>query len=236
MIKTCILSGATSGIGLSLAKLMLDKGFRVYGLSATKNNWEAAKEAVYHNINFVLYTVDVSNEEAVKSFIDQVIKTDQRIDLLINNAGYIDQGYLLEDIPTEEFQKNIDINLYGVYYMCKYAIPHMKSPEKKIINVSSNAGRFGCPKIAAYSAAKFAVVGLTQAMTKENAEHGLEFYCICPGGTNTPMREKIFNDANQQQSPDFVADRIAAVISGDLVAENGSSITIRHNEVSIAKI
>jgi NAD(P)-dependent dehydrogenase (short-subunit alcohol dehydrogenase family) len=109
----------------------------------------------------------------------------------------------------------------------------MQAPEKTIINISSNAGKRAVPSIAAYSAAKFAVVALNQAMAKENLDNGLKCVCVCPGGTNTPMREKIFQDAAKQQSADFVAETIEEIISGKIETETGCDVIIRHGEVTV---
>lgn len=229
--KVCIISGVSSGIGLALCKQVLDKDYTVYGISLTENNWPSLERYIDGSCSLHLSTCDVSKELEVKSFIDYVIAEEGQIDLLINNAGYIDEGFKLEEISTEEFTKNIEINLYSIYFMCKYAIPYMKSYDKCIINISSNAGKRAVPTIAAYSAAKFGVVALTQSIAKENEDNGLRCYCACPGGTNTPMREKIFGDACNQQSPEFVAEETLKLLKGDI--KSGSDVVIRHGKVEI---
>ena len=232
-MKIAVITGATSGIGLALTTLLLDKGYKVYAWSLTENGWDHTRETSNHHSNLVLQLCNVSDEQAVQQNIEQVIEAEGTIDLFINSAGYIDSGYKLEDISTEEFKKNIDINLYGVYYTCKYAIPHMKSEGKQIVNISSNAGKRAVPSIAAYSAAKFGVVALSQSIAKENEENGLKCFTVCPGGTNTRMREKIFGDAAKQQSADFVAEEIWKAINGDSHIDSGGDMIIRYQKVEI---
>lgn len=232
--KVCILSGVSSGIGLSFCKQLLEEGYTVHGLSLTENNWPNVKAVIGDHDNLRLHLCDVSDEASVQKLIQEVIDKEGQIDLLVNNAGYIDSGFKLEEISTEEFKKNIDVNLYSVYFMCKYAIPYMKSPGKCIINISSNAGKRAVPTIAAYSAAKFGVVALSQSIAKENLGNGLVCYCVCPGGTNTPMREKIFGDAEKQQSPDFVVQESLKLLNSDV--PSGSDIIIRHHKVQVNEV
>lgn len=226
-----MISGVSSGIGLELAQLALNENFEVYGVSLTENNWLSVRQLLGNPSSLHLYTCDVSNYDKVKAFIGTVVEGEGKIDLLINNAGYIDSGYRLEELPNEEFERNIAVNLNSVFYMCKEALPYMKDQEALIINVSSNAGKRAVPKIAAYSAAKFGVVALSQSIAKENLETGPICYCVCPGGTNTPMRQKIFGDADQQQSATFVAEQIFKLLDTDI--PSGSDIVVRHSKVAV---
>lgn len=233
MARVCILSGASSGIGLSLAKILLEKDYKIYGLSLSQTNWPAANSFTNNHPNFILRKIDVSNENEVKGLVDDVLSIEGKIDLLINNAGYIDQGGRIENISSQTFLRNFEVNTFSVFYMCKYAIPFMQSKDKIIINISSNAGKRAVPQIASYSASKFAVLGLSQSIAKENLDNGLKVICICPGGTNTPMRQKIFHDADQQQSADFVAQKIGAIIGGEIDTETGCDVVIRYGQVTV---
>ena len=116
----------------------------------------------------------------------------------------------------------------------KKIIPIMKKQnEGTIINISSMAGKRGVPNLAIYSASKFAVIGLTQAIAKELKDTGVYCISVCPGGMNTGMREKVFGaeDAKKQQNPKFVANVVKDILLGRIKVPNGGDIVIRHGEI-----
>jgi NAD(P)-dependent dehydrogenase (short-subunit alcohol dehydrogenase family) len=119
--------------------------------------------------------------------------------------------------------------------MCKYAIPFMKKQARALImNISSMAGTRAVPRLAAYSAAKFGVLALSQAVAKENAGTGLRCITVCPGGMNTEMRCELFGaeDAERQQAPGFVAGIIADIAAGKTKISSGGHIIIRHSKIA----
>ncbi len=230
-----VITGATSGLGLSLAKLFLDKNYVTVGISCTKKHWPNAKQETKANPQFVLFETDVTNEAAVRRLFSNIIKKYGRIDVLINNAGYGGNLSVLDETSSKEFQKHIANNLYSIFLTCKYVIPiFQKQKSGWILNISSMAGKRAVPKLAAYSASKFGVLALSQSIAKENAESGFKCVTVCPGGMNTKMRSDLFGqeDANKQQSPDFVAGVISKIIDGEIKMESGGDIVIRHSQIT----
>jgi acetoacetyl-CoA reductase len=227
MAKIALVTGATKGIGLAISKQLLEEGYFVYGISISESGYLAVKEELTDDFKWL--SCDVSNLENVKESIAKI--THDQVDLIVNNAGYIDSGYRTEDLPVEELHKLFEINVYGTFYVIQELMSKVNLDSGVIINVSSNAGKRGVPKIAGYSSAKFAILGLTQSMAKENLDKGFRIYTLCPGGTNTQMREKIFGDAANYQSPDFVAEVVMSMVNGKIALESGDDVVVARGEV-----
>ena len=235
MKQVVIISGAASGLGLSLTKKFLEQSDKVYGITKTKKNWNQLKKEIPNLENLQLFQADISKENAVKKFISNVKKRSGRIDILINNAGYANRPTRTEKESLAEFQKNISSNLLSVFLMCKYSLPiFQRQKNGTIINISSMAGKRAVPLLSAYSASKSGVVALSQSIAKENSDNAFKCITVCPGGINTKMRAKLFGkeDAERQQSTDFVAEKIMEIVNGRISVESGGDIVIRHGKIT----
>lgn len=235
MNQIVLITGATAGLGLSLAVRFLEAGDRVYGVSRTKRNWASARKSTHHSKHFFLLQGDLTSEPGTKRIISKVLKREGRIDILINNAGYANCPVRTEKESVREFQKNFSNNLLTAFLTAKHSLPSFRKKKKGwIINISSMAGKRAVPRLAAYSASKFGVVALSQAIAKENLDIDLKCITVCPGGMNTTMRSKLFGleDAAKQQSPEFVADKIMEIIGGKIDVPTGGDIVIRHGQIT----
>lgn len=235
MNRIVVVTGASSGLGLSLSKLFIKEGDTVYGITRTKKSWTAAKKILPSSNNFHLHQSDLSIERNVQSLISKISRREKRIDILINNAGYANRRASVEKETLRELQRNLSANLITSFLMCKHALPLFKKQrEGWIINISSMAGKRAVPFLGAYSISKFAVVALTQSMAKENPDAGFKCVTVCPGGMNTGMRSKIFGtgDARRQQNPDYVAQKILEMVKGEIRVPSGGDISIRHGQVT----
>lgn len=234
MPRISVITGASRGLGLALAKQFTDSGDTVFGISRTKKYWSAAKKAVPSG-NFKLFCGDLTSEKKVKALIAGIHRRAGRIDILINNAGFWTPIANLEAVSLKEFREHLKQNLETVFLACKYALPLMKKqPRALIMNVSSMAGVRAVPRLAAYSAAKSGVIALSQVIAKENADMGLQCITVCPGGMNTDMRRGIFGaeDAQRQQTPEFVANIMHQIVEGKILVESGGHIIIRHSKIT----
>lgn len=234
MPRIIVITGASRGLGLALAKQFTDSGDMVFGISRTKKYWPAAKKAVPSK-NFQLLCKDMTSERKVKALLAGIHRRAGRIDILINNAGFWTPIANLEAVSLKEFREHLKQNLETVFLACKYALPLMKrQPLALIMNVSSMAGVRAVPRLAAYSAAKSGVIALSQAIAKENTDGGLECITVCPGGMNTDMRQGIFGaeDAQRQQMPEFVANIMHQIVEGKIIVESGGHIIIRHSKIT----
>ena len=236
MNQTVIITGASSGLGLSLAERFCKRGDTVYGVSLSQRNWKEAKRRIGTNARFFLSQIDAASETQIKSFVSKIVKAEKAVDILINNAGYANRPARVEEESLRELQKNISANLISTFLMCKYTLPILKKQKKGwIINIASYAGKRAVPLLGAYSASKFGVVALTQSIAKENLDTaGFKCVAICPGGINTKMREKLFGkeDAERQQSASFVTNKILEIIEGRIAVPSGGDVVIRHGQVT----
>ena len=234
MNRIIVITGASRGLGLALAKQFVDLGDTVFGISRTRKYWPVAKQAVPSD-HFKLLAGDITSEKTVKTLLAGIKRRAGRIDILINNVGYCAPLAPVEKISLKEFRKHFKQNLDTAFLMCKYAIPLMKKqPHALIMNISSMAGIRAVPRLVSYSAAKFGVLALSQAIAKENSETGLHCLTVCPGGMNTEMRRQLFGveDVVRQQTPEFVADIMVQIADVKISVLSGGHIIIRHSKIA----
>ena len=222
--KIVVLTGASSGIGYSLLNYFIKEGARVYGSS--RNERELTTESK-QECNFEL--LDLADELNVEKYVKTILQKESKIDILINNAGVAHNLALVEEIDSEMLNSVVRDNLLPTFNMMKYIIPIMKKNNSgTIINISSRAGRRAVPKLSAYTAAKFAVRGLTESVAKELQDTGIKCISISPAGVNTGMRAMVFGqeDAENQQDTSRINEVISRILSGSLKVSNGSDIVI----------
>ena len=234
--KVVVITGGGRGLGKELAKTLAKDGSRIIICSRNKTELSKVCHGISNkNASCEYFVVDVSDKKQVNKFIDDVVAKYRKIDVLINNAGYVHEWETIENTPEKEMEKCFEINVYPIFYFLKKVIPLMKRQnEGAIINISSMAGKRGVPNLTAYSASKFAVIGLTQAVAKEVNNTGIYCITVCPGGMNTRMREKVLGseDAKRQQDPKVVADVIKNILIGKIKVPHGGDISIRYGEIS----
>ena len=203
--KVAFITGGGTGIGEASALLFAKEGANVVITGRTESKLAAVqKEAEAQGTPIEYLVNDVSNEEDCRKAIDHVINKYGKIDIVFNNAGVLTGG-ITHETPTEVWESTFDINVKGIYFMSKYAIPHMIEQGKgNIINNSSIIGLRGFPGAAAYVASKGAVTQLTRAMAREYIGHGIRVNAICPGGIETPM---VTEDViGKSENPDAVEE------------------------------
>ena len=232
--KIVVLTGASSGIGYSLLNYFIKEGARVYGSS--RNERELTTESK-QECNFEL--LDLADELNVEKYVKTILQKENRIDILINNAGVAHNLALVEEINSEMLNSVVRDNLLPTFNMMKYTIPIMKKNNSgTIINISSRAGRRAVPKLSAYTAAKFAVRGLTESVAKELQDTGIKCISISPAGVNTGMRAMVFGqeDAENQQDTSRINEVISRILSGSLKVSNGSDIVIIKDKEPIIRV
>lgn len=234
MKRTVIITGASTGLGLALAKLFIEAGDTVYGTSRTKKNWKSAKHAIPSK-NFHLEQINGSDETQVKRFIGRVRHKAKKINILINNAGYVGALSKVQDLRFTDVERNMSDNFFTAFLMSKHILGHFwKENAGLILNISSMAGWRAVPRLSAYSASKFAMRALTEAIAKENDDTHIKCITICPGGMNTRMRAKVFGkrDAARQQSAEFVARKIFEIAQKKIKVKSGETVAIRHGKIT----
>lgn len=193
--KVAVITGGTSGIGLATAELFLKEGAKVIVIGRDPKKAKSLKKGLH------FMQGDVSKEEEVKKFIEAVYKKFKKIDIIYNNAG-IEYSGDVTGTSSEDWDRVLNINLKGVFYGCKYAIPYMKKNKNggSIINTASTAGLVGFDKLAAYCASKGGVVMLTKQMALDFAKNKICVNCVCLGAIDTPLLRNYINKSpNKKQ-------------------------------------
>jgi NAD(P)-dependent dehydrogenase (short-subunit alcohol dehydrogenase family) len=187
--KVWYVTGASKGLGLALVKLILNTGDKV---AATSRNSSAFDELLREYPDRLLpLTVDITSDQSVKQSIDQVIGEFGALDVVVNNAGYSLVGSM-EEMTDREFRETIDVNLFGTVNVIRAVMTHFRTQGSgHIINISSNAGYIGFANAASYNAAKFAVVGLSEALAEETKPFGIKVTVVAPGQFRTSFMDSL---------------------------------------------
>jgi NAD(P)-dependent dehydrogenase (short-subunit alcohol dehydrogenase family) len=183
-----LVTGAGGGIGREIARRLAREGMTV----AVLDRDGAAAQAVAVEIAGFGVTADVTSSDEVQRAVDAVLSRYEKIDVIVNNAGVAWMGPALE-MPLDALQSMLRVNVEGVFIVSRAVLPHMIARRAgSVVNLASWAGKTGNANFAGYSASKFAVVGLTQALAREMAPHGVRVNAICPGiVVDTAMRTAI---------------------------------------------
>jgi short-subunit dehydrogenase len=180
MKLVALVTGASSGIGKETAKLLIQKGVIVYGAARRVEKMSDLKD-----LGVKLLALDVTNEEAMVKGIEEILRSEGRIDILINNAGYGSFG-ALEDVPISEAKYQFEVNIFGLARLTQLVLPTMRKQHSgKIINISSIGGKLGEPHGVWYHATKYAVEGLSDSLRMELKQFGIKVVIIEPGSIIT---------------------------------------------------
>ncbi len=178
--NTILITGASSGIGKETARLLLQKGYTVYGSARRVNKMKDIEQ-----LGVKLLEMDVTDEASMTAGINKIIEQEGRIDVLVNNAGYGSYGSL-EDVPMTEAKYQFEVNVFGLARLTQLVLPYMRKQKSgRIINISSIGGKIGEPHGSWYHATKFAVEGLSDSLRMELKQFGIEVVVIQPGAIKT---------------------------------------------------
>lgn len=186
--KVALVTGGGRGIGGGIAKALATAGADVVIADMMMETaQETAAEIEKMGRRSAAIQVDVRSEDSVRAMIDSVVKGFGKLDIAANNAGVVSNGGI-EEVSEIDWDLNLDVNLKGVFLCCKHEVGVMrKNGFGRIINTSSIAGKIGFPGLTPYSASKFGVIGLTNALAKEVARDGITVNALCPGIVGTGM-------------------------------------------------
>jgi 3-oxoacyl-[acyl-carrier protein] reductase len=186
--KVALVTGAGKGIGRAVAIALAQEGVHVGLLARTESQLrEVAKEIEALGVKAAVVTADVANREAVEAAVAQVKTQLGPIDILINNAG-IGTFAKLVDMPPAEWEHIVQVNLMGTYYATRAVLPDMIARETgDIINIASTAGQRGAATTSAYSASKFAILGLTESLMQEVRKQNIRVSALTPSTVATEL-------------------------------------------------
>jgi meso-butanediol dehydrogenase/(S,S)-butanediol dehydrogenase/diacetyl reductase len=186
--KVALVTGAASGIGAATARRLASEGARLVlgdvneeGLSTIAKEIDATGDAVLTRVT------DVSDRAQVEALTDAAVERFGRLDIVFNNAGVGAYGKT-PDLDPEAWHRTIDVDLHSVFYGCRAAIPHLRAAGGgAIINTASISGLFGDYGLAAYNAAKGAVVNYTKTVAIDHARENIRVNAVCPGPIDTAL-------------------------------------------------
>jgi 2-dehydro-3-deoxy-L-rhamnonate dehydrogenase (NAD+) len=186
--RTAIITGGGSGIGLATATRFLASGASVEIWGRDRAKLDAALSLLRPSNRVWARAVDVADHAAVAKGVAEFLKQHGKLDILFNNAGVVQPSLSLADLSIEEWRRNFSVNLDGIFYACRAALPAMVAAHYgRIINTSSMAGKDGNAFQGAYSASKAGVIGLTKSLGRELATTGVTVNCIVPALFETPL-------------------------------------------------
>jgi len=179
-----LVTGASTGIGRATARLLASSGYRVFATVRTPE----AEATLRQDGTIEVLRLDVGDEAAVTRTVHEVLDRADRVDALVNNAGYALVG-ATEDLTRDLLRRQFEVNVFGAMQLCREVLPSMRARRSgRIVNVSSLAGRVSIPMMGAYCASKFAVEALTDAMRVEAKPFGVGVSLVEPGPVVTEFQ------------------------------------------------
>lgn len=205
MKKVALVTGASSGIGFIVAQRLIESGYVVY---AVARRLELMDELKSQGCN-ILY-LDLMDKKSIEECVLNILKKENKIDILINNAGF-GLGGCIENISTEEAKKQFDVNVFGLIKLIQLVLPGMKNQKDGlIVNVSSIAGKFSTPFSGWYHATKYSVEALSDALRLEVSNFGIKVVLVEPGLIQTSWGIIHANNI-RKYSDDFYAENAEKV-------------------------
>lgn len=195
--RIAIITGAAKGIGYGIAKKFAENGCHIVlnvhrDMKEYEGGLEKIKAIESFGVKCVAIKADVSNSKEVKEMVKETVSRFEKIDILVNNAAFPPHPKSLVDIPEEEWDQVLDVNLKGTFLMCKEVVSYMqKAKYGKIINISAISGLMPVIPDAHYGASKAGIQMLTQDLALDVAPLGINVNCICPGVIITELLEKV---------------------------------------------
>ncbi|HMH11162.1 MAG TPA: SDR family oxidoreductase [Candidatus Nitrosopolaris rasttigaisensis] len=190
--SVAVVTGSSSGIGFETSLLLARSGFYTYATMRNITRSEALLDiAKKGSLPLEIIPLDVNNDNSVKEAIERIMQKFERIDVVVNNAGYGLIG-ALEDIPMEEIKTHFETNLFGSIRVIQSVLPIMRKQRYgTIVNVSSMGGRIAFPLSSTYSASKFALEGITESLSYEVEQFGIKVVLIEPGIVRTSFANNL---------------------------------------------
>jgi len=216
-IKTAIITGGASGLGLATVKKFVANGIKTIIIGRNEKNLAEVAQNLGSLCSYKVF--DLSNLKGIPALVNDLTTEHGQIDILVNNAG-INQKKPLTEVTDEEFQQVILTNLTSVFVLSREVSKNMLQKKQGcIINISSMAARYGLPYVIAYTAAKSAIEGMTKAMAVELSPGGIRVNCVAPGFIATNMSAKALDDDPQRKQKVLSRTPMGALGFPDDIAE-----------------
>lgn len=242
--KVAIVTGSSRGIGRAIALALGKEGAAVVVNGRDQDmTMKTVEQIVSAGGKALPIIADISKRNEVEGMIKKAVEEFGRLDILVNNAVYVEPKHLLfEDTEERDWDPHIDVTLRGTLYCTKAAIPHMiKQRSGRIINITSDAGRWAVPRTAIYGACKSAIAGFSRTISRELGHHGILVNCVSPAtittdslaGVSQEVRDKwvAATPLRRMGDPDDVANLVLLLatdqgkyITGQQISVNGGAL------------
>jgi NAD(P)-dependent dehydrogenase (short-subunit alcohol dehydrogenase family) len=243
--KTALVIGGSTGIGRAVCLQFAAEGANVavgdFGHEQERSS--LVTEIQGHGRDALSIAVDVREEDQVRAAVESAIARFGQLDIVVNNAGIAGNKVAIHEEPVDDFDEVMNVNVRGVFFGMKHALPHMlERGSGRIINTASQLAHKPRPRNAPYSASKAAVVALTVSASQEVGRQGITVNCVCPGPTETPMWRISGTEATRQAlieslpiprvgQPEeiawayvYLASDEAAYVTGQSISPNGGDV------------
>jgi NAD(P)-dependent dehydrogenase (short-subunit alcohol dehydrogenase family) len=216
MTKTALITGSSSGIGRATAADFLRREWTVYATARDTDDVADLAEAGCETAE-----LDVTSDADVDRVVDRVLDETDRIDCLVNNAGYAQYGPV-EDVPVDALEAQFDVNVYGPHRLTRAVLPHMRERERgTVVNVSSVQGRIVTGGSGAYAASKFALEALSDALRVEVDEYGIDVVLVEPGPVATRFGERAVEEIDGLDRSGAYESLYAVLTDSEVLASGG---------------
>jgi 3-dehydrosphinganine reductase len=198
--QVIVITGGSSGLGLELAHRLAAEGARLTLIARDRHKLDQAAQELrdrHGGAHVAVESLDVRDEAAINACLRRIADTYGRIDMLINSAGILREGYF-DKLALEVFREVMEVNYFGLLIATRAALPHLRASRGRLVNIASMAGLTGAFGYTSYCASKHALVGLTEALRYELEPQGIRVHLVCPGEFDSPMVDEL----NRYRTPE----------------------------------
>lgn len=235
--KVAVITGGGRGIGRAVARYLAEAGASVTVVSRSSAELGESVDAIrLAGGDAEAVAADLTDAAECDRVVREVWDRRGRIDVLVHCAGFTPPVTPMEETSVDAYERTMATNVGALFHLSRTLVPRMKARGGGLlIAMSSGCGLKGHPGMAAYSASKFAVQGLIQAIARELDGTEVRAFAINPGGVDTKMLADLFGpeEARRNQSPDVVAEVVRRVVEGTLAVPSGGGVTVRRDEVAV---
>ncbi len=188
-----VITGGSSGLGLELGRRLAAEGARLILIARDRQKLDRAAQELrscHGGTHVSVESLDVCDEAATNACMQHIADVHGRIDMLINSAGILREGYF-EKLALMDFRDVMEVNYFGLLIATRAALPHLKASRGRLVNISSMAGLAGAFGYTPYCASKHALVGLTESLRYELEPEGIKVHLVCPGEFDSPMVDEL---------------------------------------------
>lgn len=220
--KVVVITGAGRGIGREIALAFAKEKAKVVAVARTQEEIVKTRDMTGEHTEAIAVQGDVTSPDQMKKVVDSAVSEFNTIDIWVNNAG-VGLRKPFKETTVEDYDHVMDVNVKGVFVCTKQALEQLEKNSGILMNISSGAGKTGIAGLSVYSASKFAVIGFSEALARENDK--IKVYSVCPGGTDTSMYRRMWG-GTPERKPEDVAEEVFRLCLQSEDMPSGTSIDV----------